>query len=271
MKPIIKWTGGKRRELPIIKAYMPSFKRYFEPFLGGGACFFGINAKEAHLNDVSTDLISFYQCVKDRDTDFFSELDKVGEQQKENPKLMSSIYYNARDTFNHRNGESKGERASLFFILREYGYSGLIRFNSKGEFNVPYGQAYTKKFITKKTDVIKSDDMQGKLQGCKFYNEDFEAFLGRFTFSEEDFIFLDPPYLTTFSDYDMSPFGIEDHERLADYLKQTKAKFMTVIKSTPEIDDMYSGFNVRKYDFSYLINIRNRVSSKPQHLLVTNY
>lgn len=71
MKTILKWPGGKEKELPVIREYMPKFSgRYIEPFVGGGAVFFDVNKHNCCINDKSVELINLYQCVKQRNTDF---------------------------------------------------------------------------------------------------------------------------------------------------------------------------------------------------------
>ena len=147
----------------------------------------------------------------------------------------------------------------------------MFRYNSQGGFNVPYGNAYNSKNISKKVEVLKSEAVKEKLEDCKFYNEDFEKFLNRFTFSNNDFIFLDPPYHCTFTDYDKSPFTLEDQTRLCQWLKNCRAKFMLIIASSKEVDGLYKEFNVKSYDFTYLFNIKGRNSKKAKHLLISNY
>ena len=61
MNPIIKWAGGKEKELPYIKENLPSnIKRYIEPFVGGGAVYFYLNVKKSIINDKSEELINLY-------------------------------------------------------------------------------------------------------------------------------------------------------------------------------------------------------------------
>ena len=69
MKSIIKWPGGKTNEINTILPFIPQFKRYIEPFLGGGALFFHLEPKQAVLNDISNNLIQFYHLVKNQDTE----------------------------------------------------------------------------------------------------------------------------------------------------------------------------------------------------------
>ena len=71
MHPLLKWPGGKEKELPVIRVNMPEYSgRYIEPFVGGGAVFFDVNNSYYCINDKSFDLINLYNCVKTRDYDF---------------------------------------------------------------------------------------------------------------------------------------------------------------------------------------------------------
>lgn len=65
MKPIIKYRGGKSKEIPQIIQYIPQFDgRYIEPFLGGGAMFFHLEPNNAIINDINVRLINFYKSVQ---------------------------------------------------------------------------------------------------------------------------------------------------------------------------------------------------------------
>lgn len=71
LPPIIKWPGGKEKELKYIIPNLPDFQRYVEPFVGGGSVFMGINAKEYHINDFSSELIQLYKCIATSNTKFY--------------------------------------------------------------------------------------------------------------------------------------------------------------------------------------------------------
>ncbi len=74
MQPIIKWPGGKTRELQEIMEYIPRFDRYAEPFMGGGALFFHLCPERALLNDIFPELICFYRLVQAGDAELKSHL-----------------------------------------------------------------------------------------------------------------------------------------------------------------------------------------------------
>lgn len=71
MKSILKWPGGKERELPIIRKYIPAYSgRFIEPFVGGGAVFFDTDNANCHINDKSSELINLYSCIQNNDLEF---------------------------------------------------------------------------------------------------------------------------------------------------------------------------------------------------------
>lgn len=77
LAPLLKWAGGKDQELKYILPIIPPFKRYFEPFLGGGAVFFAVRASQALVNDRSEELINFYRQVANGNEEFFRVLDRL--------------------------------------------------------------------------------------------------------------------------------------------------------------------------------------------------
>jgi DNA adenine methylase len=81
LSPLLKWPGGKERELKYILPEVPTFKRYFEPFVGGGAVYFSING-EKYINDKSHELIDLYRDVKEQNPLFFSEVSSFAKEWK---------------------------------------------------------------------------------------------------------------------------------------------------------------------------------------------
>ena len=66
MKPMIKYRGGKSKEIPHIMWHVPRFSgRYVEPFFGGGALFFFLEPRQSIINDINSKLIGFYKGVRD--------------------------------------------------------------------------------------------------------------------------------------------------------------------------------------------------------------
>lgn len=78
LHPIIKWAGGKEKELKNIIPNIPQcFQDYFEPFVGGGAVFAAMNARRCFINDKSSELISLYTCIAEQDDMFFMYLECI--------------------------------------------------------------------------------------------------------------------------------------------------------------------------------------------------
>ena len=163
---------------------------------------------------------------------------------------------------------------AIFYFIREFCYASMFRYNAKGKFNVPYGGiSYNRKEFSKKISYISSAKIKEYMENTKIYAEDFETFLNKVKPNKNDFIFLDPPYDTEFSTYANNEFDRQDQIRLAKYMKNTKAKFMLIIKNTEFIYNLYnvSGFTLRKYDKKYLVSFQNRNDKCAEHLIITNY
>lgn len=77
LQPIIKWPGGKEKELKYILPNAPTFRRFFEPFVGGGSVFMSVQAKEYFINDFSSELISLYRYIASTDKRFFAYVEMM--------------------------------------------------------------------------------------------------------------------------------------------------------------------------------------------------
>lgn len=183
--------------------------------------------------------------------------------------LKGSFYMFIRALYN------KYDNSEYFYFIREYCYSSMFRYNSNGEFNVPYGGiSYNRKNFQRKIDYIKSKELQAHFVNTDIYNLDFEEFLDEIKLTKNDFIFLDPPYDTDFSSYVNNTFDKQDQERLADYLiNKCPAKFMLVIKNTDFISNLYDkkGLYITSFDKTYMVSFKGRNNRDCEHLLITNY
>ncbi|MBO4862718.1 MAG: DNA adenine methylase [Firmicutes bacterium] len=172
--------------------------------------------------------------------------------------------------------------AALYLFIRETCYSSMFRYNEKGGFNVPYGGiSYNRKTLAPRIAAYKDPAVVAKLRKTDIFCMDFEDFLNAQSPQKGDFVFLDPPYDTDFSQYAGNSFGQVDQKRLADWLiKSCEANFMVVIKNTEFIDSIYpdgvlcrSGGRLRKtgFDKTYQVSFMNRNDRKAEHLIITNY
>lgn len=283
MKPIIKYRGGKSKEIPQILPYIPQFTgRYIEPFFGGGALFFYLEPHKAIINDINSNLIAFYEDVKYNYPNVKEELLALeeiytrnraafDERKALNPNdriddANEELYYKIRDMYN---GLCNKELSfgTIYYFINKTAYSGMIRYNSKGHFNVPYGRY--KNFNTS----LLTDEHHSLLKGTEIFNRSYEDIFEMA--NEDDFIFLDPPYDCVFSDYGNESmkdgFGEERHRKLADDFRQLKCKALMVIGKTQLTEELYGDLVVAEYEKSYAVNIRNRFKSESHHILVANY
>ena len=108
----------------------------------------------------------------------------------------------------------------------------------------------------------------------ELHSYDFANFLDRFDFNSSDFMFVDPPYDTSFSKYHTIEFNEADQVRLAECLSKFEGQFMLVCKLTPAIRELYldcGKYYVSQYEFQYKFNIKGRFSRSSTHMLITNY
>ena len=190
--------------------------------------------------------------------------------------FLSGVYMYLRDLYNDKLiMQDKALSTALFLFIRNYCYSGMFRYNSKGEFNVPYGGiGYNGKTLTKKIEYYLSDELSNLLNKTNIYNLDFDEFFSMAKPTEKDFVFLDPPYDSDFSTYAKNTFDKSDQKRLADCLiNKCNAKWMMIIKNTPYILSLYENknLNIKVFDKTYLVSFMNRNDKKTEHLLITNY
>lgn len=283
MKPLVKYRGGKSKEIPNLIKHIPKFSgKYIEPFFGGGALFFHLEPKKAIINDINTKLISFYLGVKDNFEVLKTELTEIEKLYAINRKKFEELksktpdqrvndeneplYYEIREMFNDLT-DKKYSEALLYFFINKTAYSGMIRYNSKGEFNVPYGRYknLNTSLVTKAHNKL--------LSNTEIYNLDYTKIFEMA--KEEDFMFLDPPYDCVFSDYGnvehKDGFNEKNHSVLADNFRELKCKALMVIGRTPLTEKLYEDLIVDEYGKSYAVNIRNRFKSEAKHILISNY
>lgn len=191
--------------------------------------------------------------------------------------FKSAIYTHIRTIYNlyRRSGRVKEPFfIACFFFIRNYCYSSMFRYNSKNDFNVPYGGiSYNENYLNKKIEYLYLGINQERYKKTLIKNMDFENFLEEFNYSKDDFIFLDPPYDSEFSSYAGNAFSQEDQRRLANFLNRTNAKFLLVIKKTDFIESLYkdSKFTIKSFEKTYQVSFKNRNNRNVEHLVITNF
>lgn len=283
MKPMIKYRGGKSREIPNFEKYIPkSYDTYFEPFLGGGAVFFYLEPERAVVNDVNSDVINFYKDVQNRYPEMRTQLDKLQSVYEKNQaaykvlkldhpderveNLNEDLYYQMRDMFNGKI-EKEYLDSVIYYFINKTAYSGMIRYNAKGEYNVPFGR-----YVNFNTNII-TDSHSMLLKNTEINCGDFSEMFKKAT--SKDFMFLDPPYDCIFNDYGNiefeEGFNETEHRRLAEDYKNLECKALMVIGRTPLTEELYGKYIRDEYYKSYAVNIRNRFKADSKHIVVMNY
>lgn len=183
MKPMIKYRGGKSKEIPHIMQHVPMYKgRYIEPFFGGGAVFFHLEPQRAIVNDINAPLMSFYLGVRNDYQNLRRELNEIETLYTANRAVFDALkalhpdervedhneelYYQIRNMYNNIT-ERQYSDALLYFFINKTAYSGMIRYNSKGEFNVPFGR-----YKNINTRLV-TEQHSELLQRAELFNEDY--------------------------------------------------------------------------------------------------
>ena len=283
MRPMIKYRGGKSKEIPNIVWYLPRFSgRYIEPFFGGGALFFYLEPQVAIINDINSKLMNFYRGVRDDYSNLRKELDEVECIYKQNRKEFDALkqirpneriedkneelYYELRDMFNNI-VPAKYSEALLYYFINKTAYSGMVRYNARGEFNVPFGR-----YAHLNTAAVTKSHSR-LLQMAELYDVDYGKIFDMC--QKDDFLFLDPPYDCVFSDYGnelyKDGFTEDDHRKLANDFVNLPCKALMVIGRTPLTEELYGNFVIGEYEKVYAVNTRNRFRSAATHLIVANY
>jgi len=283
LKPMIKYRGGKSKEFAQYERFIPrDFSVYFEPFVGGGATFFKLAPQKAVIGDINEPLIEFYRGVRDHYDELSKELLKLQKLYEKNqaeykekkkaspnervPNANEELYYKLRDQYN---GLAKAtySRAALYFFINKTSYSGMIRYNAQGHFNVPFGRY--EHFNTALITPAHSELLQRTEVLCSDYEESFKRA------TEGDFMYLDPPYDCVFNDYGnqqlANGFDEAQHRRLAKLFRKLKCRAMMVIGHTPLTEELYGDLVKAEYAKDYAVNIRNRFHSQATHYVITNY
>jgi len=190
--------------------------------------------------------------------------------------IQSALYFYARKIYNEKiDFNNLSFYIAHWYFVREFCYSSMFRFSKTGNFNVPYGGiSYNKKNLDDKIKLLKSEKLHSLLLNTNIELLDFEELFKKYNyFEKEDFIFLDPPYDSEFSQYNKEKdFDKEEQIRLRNNLLKVNSKLMIVIKETDFILDLYKkDFNIIKFDKKYATNMRNRNNQDVVHLIITNY
>ena len=265
--------------VPHLVAHFPSLdsvERYWEPFVGGGALFFYLRShfstvKEWWLSDVNEDLVNAYQMVRDHVDDLIEELQL---HKRLHERSSKEHYYKVRA----QRLRSPIRRAGRLLYLNKTCFNGLYRVNSNGQFNVPMGN-YANPDIC---NISKLQRASQALQNVHLVSGDFENVARKFSPSDVDLIYCDPPYYQTFESYGKDGFAHEGHVRLRNAARSWGKRSARVILSNankPEVKELYvysvtggvSDFWLHEVDSTTTIAARPAHRGALRELIITNF
>lgn len=268
----LKWAGGKLQLIEQFEnLFPPDFCNYYEPFIGSGAVFFYLKSKskpnKVILSDTNEELINCFAVVRDKPSELIEVL------LNHRKRHSKQYYYEVRDLESER--LDSVSRAARMIYLNKTCFNGLYRVNSKGEFNVPFGD-YKNPSIFNRNTLYRASQM---LQDAALRVMTFDKVLD--FAGKDDFVYFDPPYIplsktSSFTRYSKSEFSIKEQNQLSEVFRALDSMGCFVMLSNSDhslIRELY-----RDYDKNIVV-VRakrkiNSVGSKRgaiNEIVVTNY
>lgn len=276
-RPFLKWAGGKGQLLPELTLRLPAqFRRYHEPFVGGGALFFhlwnsGRLRHSAVLSDSNPELIACYEAVRDEVEELIDLLLELRPHFGDREFFYEIRGWDRRPDFPQR---PRVERAARTIFLNRTCYNGLYRLNNRGQFNAPFGN-YRNPLIV---DPENMREVSRALQHVELFVSDFSAVLQRAL--PGDFVYFDPPYVplsttASFTAYTHQGFAEAEQRRLAEVFLALAGQgcFVMLSNSYTELArSLYAGQPVHESLYaSRKINCDGRKRGTVAELIVCSY
>lgn len=223
-RAFLKWAGGKYSLVDKIVKHLPDGDLLIEPFVGAGSVFLNTNYKRYILADINKDLISLFNFIKNKPQKFIEDAKLLFTEQNN----QAEAFYELRDHFNH--SKNPYQRALLFLYLNRHCYNGLCRYNSSGEFNVPFGQYHNVYFPEKELFAFSE-----KAQRAEFICAPYHQVMNKA--QKGAVVYCDPPYMplsqsANFTTYYSINFTIHDQKHLAHIaLKLSKQEIPVLISN----------------------------------------
>ena len=204
-KSLFMWAGGKRKLLKHYATYMPnSVDSYCEPFFGGGAMYIHVmntyKPKYARINDINSDIVRIYKCIKENLDPFLIRLNDLEAQYIPLDKPdRKKLYYDIRSehAWKHEAYSEPEEAATLYFLMKT-GFNGVyqLNHNTNGRYGTPSGLLNQKDKVYDRDVIVWWNQA---LQITDIQSSDWkDAVVGM---PDKTFYFFDPPYRDSFADY----------------------------------------------------------------------
>lgn len=287
--PFVKWAGGKQQLIVQMRKHFPeTFERYYEPFLGGASVFFYLAHMRprpfpATLSDINHDLMNAYKVIQDDVEGLIKDLTKRQRAFRKESKKSARTEHYLQVRGNPPNiGSEKTERAGWFIFLNKTCYNGLYRVNSKGVFNVPYGDASPKIRLFDKQNLLRVHQLLNQ-EGIELVCDDYAKVLEKA--NANDFAYLDPPYYSAnnkgFTAYTTSIFSKDEQKELAEVVKTLAEKGVKVLVSNADAEyvrGLYEEKRPRDKTYSYhsvealrVINCRGAKRTGAKEILIKDF
>ena len=281
VKGPLNYTGGKHKLLPQILPLFPKeINTFVDLFCGGGNVTVNVEAKRIIGNDFEKHIIGIYQYLKTHSIDeIISQIEGIVKEYSlslENAEGFNKL----RSDYNNPQ-YNKYDTNIMLYVLICFSFNHQFRFNSKGEFNMPFGKDRSRWNDTMKKNLI---NFQKAItdKDILFINKDFRE-LKIDKLNSNDFVYCDPPYLITCATYNEKDAWNEQCERnlldLVDKLNENNVKFAlsNVLFSKGKTNDILiewsEKYNVHHLDYTYSncsYHTKDK-TSKPDEVLITNY
>lgn len=271
--PPIKCQGIKTKLVPFIKdiSILNDKGKWIEPFMGSGVVGFNIRSRKALFCDINPHIIAFYNAIR------ISEITPhIAREflEKEGKTLISEgekHYYHIRERFN-----SLKNPLDFLFLSRSC-FNGMVRFNKKGQFNVPFchkPNRFSKSYITKIINQIRYVHQANRIFDWEFVCQEFENTILKAT--KYDVIYCDPPYYGRHVDY-FDTWSEKDEKKLYSLLNTTDAKFIlsswysNEYRCNPMIDKYWKSFTIIKREHFYHIGAKENNRHPMTEALILNF
>lgn len=289
------YVGDKYKLMPqLIELFPERINTYYEPFLGGGSSVLYTKANKYILNDIDKNVIRLHEFISSyasKSEELYQLLEKKIKQYKLScsylginvpedlkkeykktyyAKYNKDSYLKLRDSFNENNYTIE------LYLLLIYGFNRMIRFNSKGLFNVPVGNV---DFNTNVAEALENYLKFMKNNKVEFYSSDYLNFVKEIEFQERDFIYFDPPYLISNSEYNKLWSESDDVElyKLLDKLDENNIKFglSNIVKHKGRHNEILENW-MQKYivydvKSNYISRFDNTIKEDSKEVYITNY
>ena len=290
------YVGDKYKLITEIKTHFPNNIRHFvEPFVGGGSVYLNIDAQDYFLNDINAEVIKLHEMLNSfigNEHVFFEQVWHIVDSYglscsaRENrvptelktkyvktyfAEFNRSAFIKLREDYNTKNRKNY----LILYILLIYGFNRMLRFNKSGDYNLPVGNV---DFNQNTIDALNAYFTINATKETHWTSLDFETFINKLDLSERDLVYLDPPYLITFSEYNKL-WNEESELRLLTLLNRLSQRHIrfaisNVTHYRGKVNSLFlkwaCQYNIHDIKSNYISYHDNTIKSFKE-VLVTNY